>query len=164
MVAHKYSYGIPEARKTSIPADAHMCPFPPPLLIPLVHVRSAIPRPANGREKRRNYEFSAVILRGVVLRENRNFLSRAFTTRNFLFRYFPRLAGEKAQFTGNEGARQKEYSYRKTNIIISVTFATIANEFQCNMYRRDHNYSIRDNVTSVGFTLKRRKNSRYVTE
>lgn len=26
MVAHKYSYGIPEARKTSIPAEAHVCP------------------------------------------------------------------------------------------------------------------------------------------
>lgn len=25
MVAHKYSYGIPEARKTSIPAEAHVC-------------------------------------------------------------------------------------------------------------------------------------------
>lgn len=27
MVAHKYSYGIPEARKTSIPAEAHVCPL-----------------------------------------------------------------------------------------------------------------------------------------
>lgn len=26
MVAHKYSYGIPEARKTSIPVGAHVCP------------------------------------------------------------------------------------------------------------------------------------------
>lgn len=29
MVAHKYSYGIPKARKTSIPAEAHVCRSPP---------------------------------------------------------------------------------------------------------------------------------------
>lgn len=48
MVAHKYSYGIPEARKTSIPAEAHVCPL---LLVPRLppRVHSVILRPANGK-------------------------------------------------------------------------------------------------------------------
>jgi hypothetical protein len=76
MVAHKYSYGIPEARKTFIPAEAHMCASPP-------RVYSAILRPASGKvptnsgEKLRNYDFSAEIFREIRVffrGENTSFL------------------------------------------------------------------------------------------
>jgi len=58
MSAHKYSYGIPEARKTFIPAEAHTCSAL--LSRPLVcaQFRQFLGR-ANGREKPTwDYEFS----------------------------------------------------------------------------------------------------------
>lgn len=65
MVIHKYSYGIPEARKTFISAEAHVCSPPPPSPSFPPRVYSVILRPANGKapssggEKCWNYDFSA---------------------------------------------------------------------------------------------------------
>jgi len=75
MVAHKYSYGIPEARKTSIPAEAHVCPLSP---------SCAFGNFAAGRwksaEQRRGkmLELRLFRLRGVALCENINFPARIF--------------------------------------------------------------------------------------
>jgi len=85
MVAHKYSYEIPEARKTSIPVEAYVCPLLP-LRVHSVILRLANGKaPSNGREKCWHYDFSARILRGVALCENVNFPTRIFNAFYGLF-------------------------------------------------------------------------------
>jgi len=75
MVAHKYSYGIPEARKTSIPAEAHVC-----LLSPSCAFGNFVAGRWKSAEQRRRkmLELRLFRLRGVALCENINFPARIF--------------------------------------------------------------------------------------
>lgn len=106
MVAHKYSYGIPEARKTSIPAEAHVCP----LLLPRAFGNSAAGQwKSDGATAGKNagitiFPPERFFAPGVALCENINFPARIFNAR-FTDHFFPIVLSppRKYNFAKREG-------------------------------------------------------------
>lgn len=75
MVAHKYSYGIPKARKTSIPAEAHVCRSPPPFSA----TRGAFGNFADGQWENADQLWGKIPELRLFCRVNLNFLCECLT-------------------------------------------------------------------------------------